>query len=47
VKTQAQKVTRVAGCLNDLAWRNKYMRMEKKYIYKANVRPIMTHALET
>jgi len=32
IKTQAQKATRVAGCLNDLAWRNKYRYMmeEKK-----------------
>jgi hypothetical protein len=37
-----------AGCLNDLVWRNKYMRKEtKSKIYKATVRPIMTYALET
>jgi hypothetical protein len=24
-KTQIQKATRVAGCLYDLVWRNKYM----------------------
>ena len=23
-KTQAQKLARVTGCLNDLVWRNKY-----------------------
>jgi hypothetical protein len=33
---QAQKVERVAGCLNDIVWRNKYMRKEtKSKIYKA------------
>jgi hypothetical protein len=33
--------------LNDLVWRNKYMRKEtKSRIYKATVRPIMTYALE-
>ena len=25
IKTQAQKAGRVAGCLNDLVWRNKYI----------------------
>ena len=28
IKTQAQKAARVDGCLNDLVWRNKYMRKE-------------------
>ena len=32
--------------MNDLVWRNEYMRKETK-IYKATVRPIMTYALET
>ena len=30
IKTQA---VRVAGCLNDLVWRNKYMRKETKLKY--------------
>ena len=30
IKTQAQKAARVAGCLNDLVWRNKYTRKETK-----------------
>ena len=48
IKTQAQKATRLAGCFNDLARRSKYMRKETKLkIYKATVRPIMAHALET
>ena len=29
-KTQAQKAAKVTGCLNDLAWRIKYMRKEQK-----------------
>ena len=34
--------------MNDLVWRNKYMRKEtKSKIYKATERPIMTYALET
>ena len=38
----------MAGCLNDLAWTNKYMRKEtKSKTYKTTVRPIMTNALET
>ena len=28
IKSQAKKSARVTGCLNDLAWRNKYMRKE-------------------
>jgi hypothetical protein len=35
IKTHAQKAARVAGYLNYLVWRNKYMRKGKKY--KANV----------
>ena len=30
IKTQAQKAARVADFLNDLIWRNKYMRKEAK-----------------
>ena len=30
IKTQVQKAARVASCLNDLVWRNKYMRKETK-----------------
>ena len=30
IKTQAQKVARVAGCLNDLVWRNKYMKKKER-----------------
>jgi hypothetical protein len=30
IETQAQKAARVAGCLNYLVWRNKYMRKETK-----------------
>jgi hypothetical protein len=34
--------------LNDLVWRNKYMRMEaKSKMYKASVRSITIYALET
>jgi hypothetical protein len=34
--------------LNDLVWRNKYMRKEIKLkIYKATILPIITYALET
>ena len=33
---QDQKAARVPGCLNDLVWRNKYMRKEtKSKIHKA------------
>ena len=30
VKTQAQQAARVTGSLNDLVWRNKYIRKETK-----------------
>ena len=47
IKIQAQEAARVAGCLNDLIWRNKYMRKEtKSKIYMATMRRIMTYALE-
>ena len=44
IKTQAQKAARVAGCLNDFVWRNKYI--IKGEMYKATVRPILTYTLE-
>ena len=48
IKTQAQKAARVAGYLNDLVWRNKYMRKEiKSNIHDISVRPIVTYSLET
>jgi hypothetical protein len=48
IKIQTQKAARVAGCLNYLVWRNKYIRKEtKSNIYKTTVRSIMTYALET
>ena len=38
IKNQDQKAARVANCLNDLVWRNKYARKEtKSKIYKATV----------
>ena len=30
IKTQVQKAARVTGCLNELVWKNKYMRKETK-----------------
>ena len=30
IKTQAQKAARMTGCLNDLVWRNRYIRKETK-----------------
>ena len=48
IKIQAQKPARVAGCLNDLALRNKYVKKETiSKIYKATLRPIITYTLET
>jgi hypothetical protein len=43
VKEQVRKGNRVAGCLNDTTWRNKYIRKEiKSKLYKAVVRSIVT-----
>jgi hypothetical protein len=43
IKTQAQKAARVVGCLNDLIWRSKYIRKERKSkTYKARIGRIMT-----
>ena len=41
------KTVRVAGCLNDLGRRNKYMRKEtKSKIYKTTVSPMMIYSPE-
>ena len=49
IKTYAQKAARLADYLNEIFWRNKYMRKEtkSKNTYKAILRSIMTYALET
>ncbi|XP_030746595.1 uncharacterized protein LOC115875314 [Sitophilus oryzae] len=40
VRLQTTKAMRVAGCLNDTIWKNKYIGVEvKSRIYKAVVRP--------
>lgn len=48
VRSQTIKATRVAGCLNEMVWRNKYMAKESKVrVYKTVVRPVLTYAAET
>ncbi|XP_030766597.1 uncharacterized protein LOC115890494, partial [Sitophilus oryzae] len=48
VRQQTTKAMRVAGCLNDTIWKNKYVGVEiKSRIYKAIIRPIMTYTAET
>nr|XP_018910888.1 PREDICTED: uncharacterized protein LOC109039726 [Bemisia tabaci] len=48
VQDQALKAARVAGCLNEMVWRNKYMARESKVrVYKTIVRPVLTFAAET
>lgn len=48
VRDQALKAARVAGCLNEMVWRNKYMARESKVrVYKTIVRPVLTFATET
>ena len=42
------KTNRVAGCLNNLIWYNKNIRIEtKSRIYKTVVRPMLTYSSET
>ena len=44
----SSKAARVAGYLNELVWRNIYMRKEtKSKLYKETALPIITYALET
>ncbi|XP_044760249.1 uncharacterized protein LOC123317707 [Coccinella septempunctata] len=48
VRKQANKAAYVSGCLRDVIWRNKDLRLDGKVrIYKACVRPIMTYSIET
>ena len=48
VKHQANKASRISGCLNETIWSNKYLRNEAKVrIYKSIVRPVLTYAAET
>jgi hypothetical protein len=47
-KKQVTKANKVACCLNDTIWRNKYIRKQAKFrICKAVVRPNMTYRTET
>lgn len=48
VRQQTNKALKVAGCLNDTIWKNKYLHTETKArIYKSVIRPIMTYTAET
>ncbi|XP_045477896.1 uncharacterized protein LOC123683044 [Harmonia axyridis] len=48
VRAQANKASRISGCLRDMIWRNEHMTAESKVrIYKTVVRPILTYAAET
>nr|XP_018912057.1 PREDICTED: uncharacterized protein LOC109040537 [Bemisia tabaci] len=48
VRDQALKAARIAGCLNEMVWRNKYMARESKVrVYKTIARPVLTFATET
>jgi hypothetical protein len=47
IKHEVTKANRVADCLNDTIWRNRYFRKEtKSRVYKAVVRPIMTEEID-
>lgn len=48
VRQQVAKANKVAGCLNDVIWRNKHLRRETKArIYKTTIRPIISYTSET
>lgn len=48
VRQQVARANKVAGCLNDVIWRNKHLRQDTKVrIYRTTVRPIMTYTSET
>ena len=47
VKLQILKRTRIAGCLNNVIWKNKHMSVDSKTkIYKTCVRPVFTYGIE-
>lgn len=47
LRSQINKATAIAGCLRQVVWANKYMRIDSKVkIYKTCVRPIMTYGIE-
>lgn len=48
VREQTMKAARMAECLNDTIWKNKYIGTEvKSRIYKSVIRPLMTYTAET
>lgn len=48
LKSQVDKACRIAGCLNDMIWRNNNLQIAtKSRIYKAVIRPILTYTCET
>ena len=47
VKQHILKGTRIAGCLNNVIWKNKHMSVDSKTkIYKTCVRPVFTYGIE-
>lgn len=48
VRQQVAKANKIAGCLNDVIWRNKHLKKHTKArVYKTTIRPIMTYTAET
>jgi hypothetical protein len=48
VQQQANKAARMSGCLNDMIWKNKCLRLETKVrIYKLAVKQIPTYSIKT
>ncbi|XP_060516976.1 uncharacterized protein LOC132696257 [Cylas formicarius] len=48
VRQQVAKANKVAGCLNDVIWRNKHLKKHTKVrVYKTTIRLIMTYTAET
>lgn len=47
VTVQVLKTHRVANCMNDYAWNNKYVKKDAKSIlYKSVIRPLLVHGAE-
>ncbi|XP_060524527.1 uncharacterized protein LOC132700944 [Cylas formicarius] len=48
VRQQVAKANKVAGCLNDVIWRNKHLKKHTEVrVCKTTIRPIMTYTAET
>ena len=48
VREQTNKASALSGCLRNVIWNNKHVRIQSKVrIYKTCIRPVMTYGIET